>query len=270
MNRARAIAQRLATVEGQLGARDQLVIDTLDRVRLATTVQLHRLLLVGPEPSTLRRTQALLARLVRLGVVTRLERRVGGVRSGSAGQVYALDALGQRLTPSGCGPAGGRRTRKPWTPSLLFVSHTLSAAELYVRLREAEHAGALSLLDFDAEPLSWRAFAGLGGARTILKPDAFVRGGLGEFEDRYFIEVDQATESLPALARKLTVYRRYYATGREQGRTGAFPAVLFLVPHEDRRAAVAALIAKQSAEVQRFAAVALASETPHLFIRGAA
>jgi hypothetical protein len=266
MSGARTIAQRLARIEPQLGERDQLVVGALDRVRVATTVQLHRLLVVGPEPSTLRRTQALLARLVRLGVVTRLERRVGGVRSGSAGQVYALDTLGQRLA-SACGPAGGRRLRRPWTPGLLFVTHQLGVAEVYVGLREAERAGALSLLDFDAEPLSWRSFAGLGGARTILKPDSYVRLGLGQFEDRYFIEVDQATESLPALARKLTVYRRYYATGREQGRTGAFPAVLFLVPSESRRDAVAALIAKQSAEVQRFAAVALASDAPHLFTR---
>jgi hypothetical protein len=259
----RTIAERLARIE--LGERDRLVVAALDRVRVATTVQLHRLLVLGLEPSTLRRTQALLARLDRLGVVTRLNRRVGGVRSGSAGQVYALDVLGQALA-SACGPAGGRRLRRPWTPSLLFVTHQLGVAELYVRLREAAHAGTLSLLDFDAEPLCWRTFAGLGGARTILKPDAFVRVGVGEFEDRYFIEFDQATASLPALGRKLTVYRRYYATGRES-RTGAFPAVLFLVPDASRRDAVARLIRGQRDPVPQLATVALAADVPELFTR---
>jgi hypothetical protein len=259
-------AAKLAQIERRLSSYDRLVIATLDRVRVATTEQLHRLLALT-EPITLRRTQAKLAKLRSLRVVVRLERNVGGVRGGSTGHVNALDTLGQRLA-SGCGPAGGRRLRRPWTPGLPFIVHQLAVTELYVRLREAE-GDELSVLDFDAEPLCWRTFTGVGGARAVLKPDAFLRLGLGEYQDAYFIEVDQATQSLPAITRKLVVYRRFYATGREQERYGAFPQVLFLAPSEDRCAALADLIARQPDEIQRFAAVALSADVPGLFTEGA-
>lgn len=260
---SRVTAVKLAQIERRLSSQDRLVIATLDRVRIATTEQLHRLLALA-EPTTLRRTQAKLSKLRSLRVVARLDRNVGGVRAGSTGHVYALDTAGQRLA-SGCGPAGGRRLRRPWTPGLPFIAHQLAVTELYVRLREAE-GDDLAILDFDAEPLCWRTFTGVGGARAFLKPDAFLRLGLGEYQDAYFIEVDQATQSLPAISRKLIVYRRFYATGREQERYGAFPQVLFLAPSEDRRAALADLIARQSDEIQRFAAVALSADTPGLFI----
>lgn len=265
---SRVTAASLARIERTLTERDRLVIAALDRLRIATTEQLHRLLdLSGP--LTLRSAQALLRKLQAARVVSRLDRSVGGVRAGSTGHVYALDAAGQRLA-SGCGPAGGRRIRRPWTPvSSQFTQHHLAASELYVRLREAEQVRSLVVLDFDAEPLCWRYFTGPGGGRVILKPDAWVRLGIGEYQDSYFIEVDQDTQSLPAIARKLAVYRRFYVTGREQERFGAFPEVLFLVPHEDRRAALADLIARQPEDVQRFAATALASDAPDLFMKEA-
>ncbi len=265
---SRVAAASLARIERTLTERDRFVIASLDRLRLATTEQLHRLLdLSGP--LTLRASQALLGKLQAARVVSRLDRSVGGVRAGSTGHVYALDAAGQRLA-SGCGPAGGRRLRRPWTPGLPFVRHQLAVSELYVRLRESEQAGTLSVLDFDAEPICWRYFTGPGGGRVILKPDAWVRLGIGEYQDAYFIEVDQATQSLPAIARKLAVYRRFYVTGREQERFGAFPEVLFLVPSEDRRDGLADLIAREREDVQQFAAVALVSDTPGLFTREAA
>ncbi|MGH3431076.1 MAG: replication-relaxation family protein [Mycobacteriales bacterium] len=256
---------KLARIERRLSSHDRLVIENLDRVRLATTEQLHRLLAVT-EPTTLRRSQAKLAKLRSLGAITRLDRNVGGVRAGSTGHVYALDTTGQRLA-SGCGPAGGRRRRRPWTPGLPFIAHQLTVTELYVRLREAE-GDDLAVLDFDAEPLCWRTFTGVGGARAVLKPDAFLRLGFGSYQDTYFIEVDQATQSLPAINRKLVVYRRFYATGREQERYGAFPQVLFLAPSEERRAALADLIERQPDEIRRFAAVALQDDAPDLFTEG--
>jgi hypothetical protein len=264
---SQATPAKLAQIERRLSGHDRLVIDTLDRVRLATTEQLHRLLVLS-EPTTLRRTQAKLAKLRSLGAITRLDRNVGGVRAGSSGHVYALDTFGQRLTVSGCGPAGGRRRRRPWTPGLSFVVHQLAVTELYVRLREAE-GDDQAVLDFDSEPLGWRTFTGVGGARAVLKPDAFLRLGLGSYQDTYFIEVDQATQSLPAITRKLVVYRRFYATGREQERYGAFPQVLFLAPSKDRRDALADLIERQPDEIRRFAAVALSADVPSLFTEDA-
>jgi len=121
--------------------------------------------------------------------------------------------------------------------------------ELFVQLREAARGGGLELLDFDAEPACWRTFTGLGGARTTLKPDAFVRVGLADFEDSYFVEVDRATHSGPSVARKLTLYRRYWQSGREQSRRrGVFPKVLVLVPSEARRSALVDVASAQPAE----------------------
>jgi hypothetical protein len=250
------VTQRVHVTEGrvtELAARltptEQAVVETLDRVRLATTTQLERLHFHGNgTPSTVaRRARRTFERLVALRVLARLDRRVGGVRSGSAGYVYALDVAGQRLA-SACGPAGGARIRRPWTPGRSFFAHQLAVTELYVRLREAERAGQLELVAFDAEPASWRVFTGVGGGRAVLKPDAFVRTAVGESEHFAFVEVDRATQSAPAVTRKLTVYRRYLATGREEDRFGLFPRVVVLVPSEARRRVVVEVCGAQPAD----------------------
>lgn len=257
---------RLAQLGRRLGERELAVVSTLDRVRLATTRQVQQLHFIGGSKRTnLRRTQAVLARLVALRVVARLDRVVGGVRAGSSGYVYSLDVAGQRLA-SACGPAGGRRLRKPWTPGGAFVGHQLAVTELYVQLREVERKRPLALLTFDAEPLAWRTFTGIGGARAVLKPDAFVRVGLGDYEDAYFVEVDRATQSTTAIARKLGAYRRYFATGREQERLGGvFPQVLFLVPSDQRREVLEDLLTRQAPEVRRLAAVGTFAEIERIF-----
>jgi hypothetical protein len=227
---------RVAELAEQLSPTEQAIVATLDRVRVATGEQLRRLHITGDgSASTVaRRARRTLDRLVALRVLTRLDRRVGGARAGSSGYLYALDVAGQRVA-SACGPAGGARIRRPWTPGRAFLAHQLAVTELYVRLREAVREGDLELLAFDAEPACWRAFTGVGGGRVWLKPDAFVRTAAGEYEHFSFVEVDRATQSAPALARKLTAYRRYFATGREQERAGVFPQVVLLVPSEARK-----------------------------------
>lgn len=253
----RVTAVRVAKLDEQLGSRDRAVIDSLDLLRVCSVRQLERLHFVdGTDLANARACRKALERLATLGVITRLERRVGGVRAGSAGFVYALDTAGQRLA-SGSGPAGGRRLRRPWTPGLAFLRHRLDVSEVYVRLRETERTDDLELLEFWAEPLCWRRFTGIGGARTVLKPDAFARVGVGEFEHLSFIEVDRATESAPTIARKLAVYRRYFQTGREQERFGAFPRVVFLVPDEERKAVLVDVFAAQPAETWELFRVAV-------------
>lgn len=240
---------RVARLAERLTPTEHAVIETLDRFRLASSSQLERLHFVpnGSARTVTRRARRTLRRLVELRILARLERRVGGVRSGSAGYVYALDVAGQRLA-SACGPAGGVRLRRPWTPGAAFVSHQLAVTELYVRLVEAGRAGRLEVLACDAEPLCWRRFTGLGGASVTLKPDAFVRIGLADVERFYFVEVDRNTQSGPAIARKLAVYRRYFQTGRDQDRFGVFPRVLLLVPDETRQDALVGIAGQQPAD----------------------
>ncbi len=47
--------------------------------------------------SAARIARRVLARLTELGVLARLERRIGGLRAGSSGYVYYLGPAGQRL-----------------------------------------------------------------------------------------------------------------------------------------------------------------------------
>lgn len=247
--RPRVTEAYIAELVQALTPRERAVVETLDGLRLASVKQLTRLHFTAEsQQANARQARRALRRLSEWRVLVRLDRQVGGVRAGSRGLVYALDAAGQRLA-SACGPAGGIRIRRPWTPGGSFIAHQLAVTELYVRLTEVARKGELEVLDFDAEPFSWRTFTGIGGARTVLKPDAFVRLGLGEFEDAYFIEVDRATHSGPSVARKLTLYRRYWQTGREQNRwSGVFPKVLVLVPSEARRAALVDVASAQPAE----------------------
>lgn len=266
--RARVTEAYVAELAQELTPRELALVHDLDRLRLASAKQLERLHVTAESPQA-NATQArrTLARLTERRVVTRLERRVGGVRAGSRGSVYALDAAGQRLA-SVCGPAGGVRIRRPWTPGSPFLAHQLAVSELYVRLVEAGRGGQLDVLDFATEPVSWRTFTGLGGARTVLKPDAFVGLGLGDFEDSYFIEVDRATHSGPSVARKLTLYRRYWQTGREQERRGVFPKVLVVVPTEARKAALVEVAGEQPAESWPLFQIARYDDALHVFTGG--
>src|SRR6266511_148116 len=101
MSRSYLSTKRLAELEHTLSPRDWAIIATLSRLRLATGRQLYRLYFTGV---TARRAQQALASLAQRRLVARLARTVGGVRAGSAGHVYTLDAAGCRLVVQ-----GGRR-----------------------------------------------------------------------------------------------------------------------------------------------------------------
>jgi Replication-relaxation len=162
---------RVAELAERLTPTDQAIVATLDRVRPASGSQLERLHFTGngTTETVSRRARRTLERLVTLRVLARLDRRVGGARAGSAGYLYALDIAGQRIA-SACGPAGGARIRRPWTPGNAFVVHQLAVTELYVRLREAEREQTCELVAFDAEPSCWRASPGSAAVASGSSP----------------------------------------------------------------------------------------------------
>lgn len=252
----------------RLTERDVAVLGDLARLRLACARQIERLHFTGGTAlANARYCRRVLARLTDLGLVCRLDRRVGGVRAGSAGFVYALDALGQHLI-TGTGPAGGQ-IRRPWTPGTAFVRHRLATSELYVRLIEAERVGHVELVRFEAEPDAWRRYSGAGGGVARVKPDAFAVVAAGDYEHAWFIEVDLATESPTALARKCEAYRQYRASGREQAHTGLFPLVVFLVPDLGRSRVVQAVTERQAPEDRRLFRVGLLNEAARVLAGGA-
>ena len=264
MSRTRATNAYVERLAAELPERDLDLVETLDRFRVATPSQLRRLHFTeGTEAAKARQAWRRLRALRDLRVVTVLERRVGGGRGGSSQAIFALDTAGQKLA-SACGPAGGNRPRRPWTPGNQFLAHAVQVTELYVLTCERARAGDGEVLAFDAEPQCWRRFVGIGGATAWLKPDAFVRFGAGKYEHLSFVEVDRATASAPTITRKLDVYRRYWQTGRDQERFGAFGRVLLLAPHETRRKVLADAVKRQPTEAQPLFRAALYEDAADL------
>ena len=147
----------------------------------------------------------------------------------------------------------------------MTLAHRLAVTELYVQLVELTRQQPLELACFQPEPACWRQFTGAYGELVTLKPDAFVTLHSDRYEDRYFIEIDRATESPATVRRKIEVYRRYWATGREQTRHAVFPLVLYLVPDQQRQAQLDTVIARQPADSQRLYHIALTDAVPEVF-----
>lgn len=241
---ARVGRRRLLAVAETLTARDLAILETVSRFRVVSGDQLRRLHFhtIRTHRGGIRVCNRSLQRLVTAGALHRLERRVGGVRAGSAGAVYTITPVGIRLRAHSRGTLEAGSGRTPHEPGLAFVNHTLAVADTYVRILEADRAGTIELLTFDPEPDCWRAHPTGLGATAIVKPDAYVAVAAGEFEHCAFLEVDLATEGRAAIARKLRAYIAFHASGREQAARGVFPRVLWLTPSKQRAQAIAALI----------------------------
>jgi hypothetical protein len=230
----------LRTLEAKLTDRDLAVLEQVSRLRLLTGSQLTRLCFAdsGDLDANSRAARRALLRLTRLGVLERLPRSVGGVRSGSAGFVYRLHLGGQRLAIARGWQPEWRR-RRALVPGSLFLLHTLQVAELHTRLIESERSCRFELLELSAEPSCWRRYDGFGTQREVLKPDSFARLGIGPYEDSYFIEVDRGTEGTQTLVRQLASYTAYHASGVEQREHGVFPRVLWLTMTDNRTVVIA-------------------------------
>lgn len=233
-------AARLRELEAALTTRDLAVLRHVSGLRFISGAQLIRLCFADSDDASAnaRAARRALLRLVRKGALDRLPRPVGGVRAGSAGFVYHLGLGGQRLAMSrGWQPE--RRRRRSLSPGTLFVRHALQVAELHTRLVEGDRSRRFELLELVPEPFCWRSYNGQGGQRDTLKPDSYVRLGVGAYEHSFFIEVDRGTEGARALEGQMRLYVSYHLSGREQAEHGVFPKVLWLVL-TDRRAGVIA------------------------------
>jgi hypothetical protein len=246
---------RAARLAARLGSRDLAVLATLQEFRLMTGGQLRRLHFPGSNLVTQsRKARGALQRLAELGLIVRLQRRIGGIRAGSDGYIYGLSGLGHAVLD--IGRADARRHRSVTGTKPAFQNHVLAVSELAVTLHEQARAGTFTLDELRAEPGCWRWFAGIGGQRRALKPDVFLRLTVEAYEVTAFIEMDMATESLPAVARKCGVYLDYWRSGSEQQRHGVFPRVWWLVPDDDRLHALTRAIQQLPAEARDLFTVA--------------
>jgi hypothetical protein len=122
-------------------------------------------------------------------------------------------------------------------PSTTFIDHTLGITQLFIDLSIAEREGVFEVLDYQSEPVCWRQFSWRGSPAT-LRPDLYVALGLDEFEHRWFCEIDNGTEHVPAVIKKCRQYEAYYQSGKEQSAHGVFPRVCWLVRDERRARAL--------------------------------
>lgn len=225
-------AKGLGRLREQLSERDLRIIEQICEMRLMSARQIEAIHFPASEHDNLqaaaRARQRVLRRLVKDGLLCRLERRIGGVRAGSAGFVFAPSALAHRLLRP------ERSPRREYEPTVRFVDHTLAVAQLVVDLTLAARRGVLDLLDAQAEPRCWREFSTLGGPQVV-RPDAFVAVGVGNYVWSWFCEVDRGSESVPVVLRKCHLLADYRQTGIEQTKHGGtFPRVCWLVPDELR------------------------------------
>ena len=226
-----------------LTERDEAILDDLEQFRLLTTRQIQRLRLPAAPfgdhatvSAATRGTTRILNRLEALGAVARLERRIGGIKHGSALTIWHLGPTGDRYLRR----RDGRSARRQYLePGYLFIQHTLAIAEAAVALREHAHTGRFDVLELETEPSCWRTFTGPGGNSVTLKPDLLVVTADRMTETHSFVEVDRGTEHIsPTLLQKCHRYQQYQRTGIEQQQRGLVPAVVWIVPNQKRARAL--------------------------------
>jgi hypothetical protein len=231
MTTARTGRKELQRIAAALSERDWSILRFIDQHRYATTTQLRRRFFTHhtSQTASTRACVRVLGRLFTHRILTRLERRIGGVRHGSSAFIWCLEVVGDRLLRS-----KGASRRRVHEPSFPFLDHTLAVTETHVQLYEAEVKGIFRVNDVQVETEAWRSFVTSSGAKSVLKPDLKVTIASDEYDDHWYLEVDRGTESLPILIRKSKAYEDYRRTGRGQAEHGVFPRVLWVLPDSAR------------------------------------
>ena len=257
--RGRLSPRQLAAISLQLTDRDLQALRTVSRFRVMSGAQLGRLFWPEGSPRTRGRlARRGLNRLSQLDVLEPLARRVGGERSGSASTTFAVGRAGQHILQAG--QQSGRRVRRAHTPGARYLAHTLAVAQLFVDLVDAERRRRLEIAAFSPEPECWRPYTGAWGAGLTLKPDAYLKLAVGDFEYSWFIEQDMATEAQTTIESKARRYHDYYRTGTEQAARGVFPRVLWIVPNTAHAERVRETLERLPADAQRLFAVTTTAE----------
>ena len=230
---ARLGARQLGRVAGLLSERDIRVVREVRRHRFLSTKHLEALIFAGhaSQASAARSCRRVLERLRRDGLIEHLERRVGGIRAGSAGHVWHLTHAGSRLLTLLDGDGTPTRFREP---SQRLLDHYLMVADIHLALRTGASGDGFELLDLALEPASWRRYTGIGGEPRLIRPDLAAVTASGDYQDSWLLEADTGSEHPPTVVRACRRYLDYFATGIEQASSGVIPRVVWVVPHDAR------------------------------------
>lgn len=262
---------QLVELADSLSPRRWAILRAVSDLRLASGGQLRRRFYPESTASAARLARLDLAWLHEHRVLRRLNRRIGGVRAGSTGFVYAIGPVGQRLLELDKGE--GVRIRSRYEPTLGFLHHALAVSEIWVSLHEYlgdPLTGQRGVeFEFRAERAAWRSYTTGDGAPTTLKPDAEVRLRRPDIDEHLWLEIDRATEHRAVIRRKLDAYIRYFQSGREQAREGMFPLTFWLTTTPERAAVLCEVIDALPARRRRLFRVGLlAAAAPTLLSNG--
>lgn len=260
--------QQLEEISEDLSERDWQIITAIQRYRYLLTGQLQRLHFTdAATPSAaLRAASRNLKKLRELGLIDHLARRIGGVRAGSGSLIWHLTYAGERLiylrtqtfTP----------TKRFFEPSPYFLSHTLAVAEIAISLTElCREPRGPKLTAIQPEPECWRTYSEYGTV-LALKPDLFAITVSGQYEDRWFMEVDLDTESPAKIIGKCEKYHKYYRTGLEQQEAEVFPLTVWIVPTVERKQKLMTHIRAAFDKQPKLFAVITKDELKHLIRYG--
>lgn len=227
--RGRIGGVQLARIAEGLSDRDRQLLGSIAAHGYLSTKHIEVLWFGGRSASTGERlARRAMTRLERLGLVQPLERRVGGVRAGSSARIWQLSAAGRRLVAD----HGG--AKRPHEPSPRLLAHAVAVADVRLAIHQIpDDMPTISTIEVQIEAAAWRRYLGLGGDRRLLQPDLAVtihgQDDQGSFEDRWLIEVDCGTESLPTLLKKCRQYDDYRQSGNEQAAHDVFPRILWVM-----------------------------------------
>jgi hypothetical protein len=218
----------LAQLGHGLDPEDRRLLEEVQRHRYLSSQQIEALCFDDrpSQAATARAASRALHRLEQAGLIRPLATRLRQV-GGEAGS--------RLLSPD-------QPRRRNQEPSDRFLDHCLAVAEAHIRLRAVARQlnGSHHVV---IEPR--RRVPGAGGGATPLRPDLLAtitaQDAEGSYEDRWFIEVDRGTESLPTVLGKCQLYRRYYQSGIEQLDGDGFPLVLWLMQGHRAQARAAEL-----------------------------
>lgn len=230
------IAQ-LESIRSDLTDRDKRILLFMRNLHYMKTDQVRRVFYPLEEGKTpLSRTVSAsknLNRLKGLGLISHLEKRAGGIKSGAKGLIWHITEAGARLLYLGTDMQNARK--RQLEPSPTFLRHTIAVTETFVQVVEiCRDDPVMKLSRIEVEPDCWRDYQ-KSGKSISLRPDLYVKTTTGEYFDHIFIEVDLDTESPTAIVEKCRRYLEYYQTGKEQKAYGAFPLVLWIAPDVKRK-----------------------------------
>lgn len=229
----RVRASDIDTLRIRLSERDFAILRSVAKHHFMTTGQIEAIHFGHHAPEVAARlARRTLARLRRHRLLGALQRRIGGVRAGSAGIVHYLDRSGHRLLSDDT----DKRIRGFREPSPRFIDHHLAIAEAHVTLIRADRLQQIELTECVVEPASWRQFTGTGGSRLTVKADLYIETAAATGSDlvsAWFLEIDLGTEGIQTLLKKCHDYQTYRQSGIEQDRHGSFPLVIWSMTHPD-------------------------------------